>query len=294
MPPVALTPDAELRMPNSGCRLIVTADDFGRSHSINKAVVHAHREGILTAASLIVNEPGFDEAVALAHENPGLGVGLHLSLVCGRSALPPEQIPGLVNGRGEFSQKPVATGFRYFFQSRLREPLRAEIHAQFAKFRATGLPLDHVNGHLHLHLHPAVFSILMEDAVSLGIQRVRLTRDCLSRSRRMTHGHWFYRVSHAAIYEWLSRRARRPLQQRGIRHAQITFGLLQNARVDEEYILKLLPELPPGDSELYSHPSLDGFKPELDALVSPRVKEMVGKLGIELIRYQDLAADFHS
>ena len=78
------------------------------------------------------------------------------------------------------------------------------------------------------------------------------------------------------------------MQQRGIRHAQITFGLLQNARVDEEYILKLLPELPPGDSELYSHPSLDEFKHEFDALVSPRVKELIEKLGIELIRYQDL------
>jgi hypothetical protein len=109
----------------------------------------------------------------------------------------------------------------------------------------------------------------------------------------MARGRWFYRVSHAAIYEWLSRRARQPLQQHGIRHAQITFGLLQNARVDEEYVLKLLPELPPGDSELYSHPSLDEFKHEFEALVSPRVKERIEKLGIELIRYQDLATDFH-
>ena len=211
-----------------------------------------------------------------------------MTLLCGKSALPPEKIPGLVNARGEFSNQPVTTGFRYFFQRRLREQLRAEIHAQFQKFRATGLPLDHVNGHLHLHLHPTVFRILMEDAATLGIRHFRLTRDCLSRSRRLARGHWFYRVSHAAIYEWLSRRARGPLQQRGIRHAQITFGLLQNARVDEEYILKLLPELPPGDSELYSHPSLDEFKHEFDALVSPRVKERVEKLGIELIRYQDL------
>ena len=86
----------------------------------------------------------------------------------------------------------------------------------------------------------------------------------------------------------VSNRARKPLRQRGIKHAQITFGLLQNARVDEAYVLKLLPELPPGDSELYSHPSLDEFKHEFDALVSPRVKELVKKLGIELIRYQDL------
>ena len=181
----------------------------------------------------------------------------------------------------------------YFFKRGLREQLRAEIHAQFEKFHATGLPLDHVNGHLHLHLHPVIFRILMEDAEKLGVKRMRLTRDCLARSRRMAGGHWFYRVSHAAIYEWLSSRAREPLRRRGIRHAQITFGLLQNARVDEEYILKLLPELPPGDSELYSHPSLDEFKREFDALVSPRVKELVKKLGIELIRYQDLAADSH-
>jgi hopanoid biosynthesis associated protein HpnK len=271
-----------------GRRLIVNADDFGRSHSINQAVIRAHRDGILTSASLMVNEPGLDEAVALAKQNPKLGIGLHLTLLCGHSALSPEKIPGLVNPRGEFFNNPVGAGFRYFFNRRLREPLRAEIHAQFARFHATGLPLDHVDGHLHLHLHPTIFRILMEDAEKLGIQRMRLTRDCFARSRRMAHGRWFYRVSHAAIYEWLSNRAREPLRRRGIKHGQITFGLLQDSRVDEGYILKLLPELPPGDSELYSHPSLDEFKHEFDALVSQRVKEQINQLGIELIRYQDL------
>jgi len=269
-------------------RLIVNADDFGLSASVNAAVIRAHREGILTSASLMVNEPGFDEAVRLAKENPRLGVGLHLTLLMGHSALPPEKIPGLVNARGEFSNSPVGVGMSYFFKGGLREQLRAEIHAQFERFRATGLVLDHVNGHLHLHLHPVVFKILMEDSEKLGIRQMRLTRDCLSRSRRMAQGRLFYRVSHAAIYEWLSNRARGPLRQRGIRHAQITFGLLQDSHVDEEYTLKLLPELPAGDSELYSHPSLDRFKHEFDALISPRVKEQVEKLGIQLIRYQDL------
>jgi len=288
MSPVSPNPKSEIRNPKSGCRLIVNGDDFGRSHSVNQSVIRAHREGILTTASLMVNELGFDEAVVLARENPKLGVGLHLSLLCGHSALPPRGIPGLVNMRGEFSSKPIAVGFRYFFNRSLREPLRAEIHTQFAKFRATGLSLDHVNGHLHLHLHPTVFRILMEDAAQLGIRHMRLTRDCFWRNMHMARGRWFYRASHALIYEWLSNRARKPLRQRAIRHAQTTFGLLQNARVDEAYILKLLPELPPGDSELYSHPSLDEFKHELDALISPRVKELVKKLGIELIRYQDL------
>ena len=269
-------------------RLIVNADDFGLSSSVNAAVIQAHRNGILTTASLMVNEPGCAEAVRLAQENPRLGTGLHLTLLMGHSALAPAAIPGLVNARGEFSNSPVGVGMNYFFKGKLRSQLRAEIHAQFEKFQATGLKLDHVNGHLHLHLHPVIFSILMEDAGKLGIRHLRLTRDCLARSRRMASGRWFYRVSHAGIYEWLSNRARRPLEQRGIRHAQITFGLLQDSQVDEDYILKLLPELPAGDSELYSHPSLDKFKHEYEALVSPRVKALVAAQGIQLIRYQDL------
>lgn len=269
-------------------RLIVNADDFGLSHSVNEAVVRAHREGILTSASLMVNEAGFDEAVQLAKDNPGLGVGLHLTLLQGHSTLPPEKIPGLVNSRGEFSNSPVGVGMAYFFRSRLREQLRAEIRAQFEKFRSTGLPLDHVNGHLHLHLHPVIFKILMADAEMLGIRHFRFTRDCLARSRRMSNGHLFYKVSHTIIYDRLSGRAREPLRQRNIKHAEMTFGLLQDSRVDEEYILKLLLELPTGDSELYSHPSLDKFRHEFDALVSPRVREQVQSLGIKLIRYQDL------
>ena len=286
--PAASKQGEDGRPPNLRRRLIVNADDFGRSHSINQAVIRAHQEGILTSASLMVNEPGLDEAVKLAKENPRLGIGLHLALILGHSTLPPENIPGLVNARSEFSRNPVSTGLRYYFNRRLREPLQAEIHAQFDRFRATGLPLDHVNGHLHLHLHPVVFRILMEDAEKLGIQRMRFTRDSLALSRRMTHGRWLYRIVHAAIHAWLSRRAREPLRRRGIKHARITFGLLQDSRVDEDYVLKLLPQLPPGDSELYSHPSLDEFKHEFDALVTPRVKAQIEKLGIELIRYQDL------
>jgi len=274
--------------PQSVRRLIVNADDFGLSASVNAAVIRAHRDGILTTASLMVNEPGFDEAVKLAQENPRLGVGLHLTLLMGHSALPPEKIPGLVNARGEFSNSPVGVGMSYFFKRSLRKQLRAEIHAQFARFHATGFKLDHVNGHLHLHLHPVIFKILMADAAALRITHLRLTRDCLARSRRMSRGHLFYKVSHAAIFEFLSSRARKVLAAKKIRHAQITFGLLQDSRVDEEYILKLLPELPSGDSELYSHPSLDKFKHEFDALISPRVREQIEKLGIQLIRYQDL------
>jgi len=274
--------------PETQRRLIADADDFGLSRPANEAIIRAHREGILTTASLMVNEPGFEEAVKLAKANLQLGVGLHLTLLRGHSTLPPGAISGLVNSRGEFSGQPVATGFRYFFRRDLREPLRAEIHAQFAKFHATGLPLDHVNGHLHLHLHPTIFKILMEDADKLGIRHLRLTREPFWMDVPLAAGNRLYRSSHAAIYLFLSWRAQSALRRKKIRHTDRVFGLLQNARVNEEYLLKLLAILPSGDSELYSHPSLDKFRHEFDALASPRVKDQIEKLGIQLIRYQDL------
>ena len=159
-------------------RLIVNADDFGRSASINHAVVRAYREGILTTASLMVNEAACEEAVVLARENPGLGVGLHITLLCGHSALPPEKIPGLVNARCEFTNNPARAGFRYFFQRSLREQLRAEIHAQFQRFRATNLPLDHVNGHLHLHLHPVV--LVIDNLVLVDCFGKKLSLKCIA------------------------------------------------------------------------------------------------------------------
>jgi len=236
----------------------------------------------------MVNEPGFEEAVALAKENPKLGVGLHLALLCGRSALPSAKIPGLVNDGGEFTNNPVEAGLRYFFRRDLRAQLEAEMAAQFERFHATGLKLDHVNGHLHMHLHPTVFAILARRAEEWRMTHVRVTHDPFWLNARIAAGEWAYRISHAMVYRslctWLSVTA----GLRRWKHTAHVFGLLQNARVHEHYVTRLLPLLPAGDSELYSHPSLDEFKHEFEALVSPAVKQLVRDLNIELIRYQDL------
>src|SRR5438034_10830459 len=274
--------------PKAVRRLIVNADDFGRSRSINQAVLRAHREGILTTASLMVNGGAGDEAIELARQNPQLGVRLHVSLVCGTSALPPGAIPGLVDADGNFSSHSVASGIRYFFRPELRPQLEREIEAQFERFRVTGLPLDHVNGHLHFHLHPVVFGILMGRARDWGITRFRLTSDCFRLNRRLASGRFLYRASHALIFGLLAPRARSVLRQRGIKHTAAVFGLLQNARVDGEYVTRLIPQLPPGDSELYSHPSLDEFKSEFEALISPRIRSLIQEHNVRLIRYQDL------
>lgn len=269
-------------------RLIVNADDFGLSPAVNEAVARAHREGILTSASLMVNADACTAAVSMTKDHPRLGVGLHLVLVCGRATLPHHEVPGLTSAAGDFSQHPVSTGLRYFLRRDLREQLRREIAAQFARFRETGLRLDHVNGHLNLHLHPTVFRLTLDPAVTRQCRCWRLTRDRLRLNVRLADGAWAYRLSHAAVFALLSAWARPQLERCGIRHTAHVFGLLQNGRVDEDYVLRLLPRLPPGDSELYSHPSLTEFRHEFEALVSRRVRAAVQAQGLELIRYQDL------
>src|SRR5205823_9515934 len=146
----------------------------------------------------------------------------------GHSALPRTQIPDLVDERGRFSYNPVATGFRYFADRRLKGQLLAEIDAQFEKFRQTGLPLDHVNGHLHLHLHPTVFQILADNVARWGITHLRLTHDPFWLNARLVPGYWLYRVSHAIIHRALSHGPRRVLRRLDIRHTSAVFGLLQN------------------------------------------------------------------
>jgi predicted glycoside hydrolase/deacetylase ChbG (UPF0249 family) len=127
--------------------MIVNADDFGFSTEVNEAIIRAHREGVLTSASLMVTGAAFDEAVRLARENPRLGVGIHLVTVMGRSALPTGQVPSITDEHGNFSSNPVIAGLKYFFSLRARRELRRELEAQFERFKSTGLPLSHVDGH---------------------------------------------------------------------------------------------------------------------------------------------------
>jgi chitin disaccharide deacetylase len=268
----------------SARRLIVNADDFGASRSINEAVIDAHQSGVLTTASLMVNGAAADEAVHLARENPRLGVGLHLTLCCGAATLPPAQIPALVNHRGDFRKSPLAAGMLYFFSRSARQQLAAEIKAQFDKFAQTGLPLDHVNGHLHFHLHPAVFQVLL----GCAFPAMRLTHNPASIDWALGRGRWFYRASHSLIFARLANRSRPYLKTRGIAHTDYVFGLLETSLVTEDYILKLLPRLPAGDSELYSHPCAEKFQHEHAALISPRVRAALAALDISLIRYRDL------
>jgi chitin disaccharide deacetylase len=269
-------------------RLVVTADDFGKSPSINAAVIRAHQEGILTTASLMVNGEAAAEAVELARQNPRLGVGLHLTLVRGRSCLGPHRWGGWVDAQSRFPERPILAGLRYFFLGRWQGRLEEEVAAQFARFQSTGLLLDHVNGHLHFHLHPTVLRILIRRRQEWGVRGLRLTRDPWGINVRLSSGRFVYRLSHFLVFQALAGWAEPRLRASQIVHTDRVFGLLQDGRVDAQYTGRLIENLPPGNSELYAHPSLEDGGEEFGALSDPRMRLAVEQRRIELVRYQDL------
>lgn len=271
-------------------RLIVNADDFGRTSAINQAVIESHRRGILTSASLMVNGAAVDEAVRLAHKHPTLAVGLHLTLLNGKATLPPGDIPDLVDPFGNFSNSPVTTGFRYWFRTGLRRQLESEIAAQFERFASFDLPLDHLNGHLNVHLHPRILDILVDRRGEWQIERVRLTREPRDIDAEIGTNGWWYRKTHSTIFGTLARRSETILSHNFLHFTDQVFGLLQNDRVDVAYLRELLPRLPAGLSELYCHPATDTHKHEFDALTNAAIAEILERQDIRLTTYHEAFA----
>ena len=274
--------------------LVVCADDFGRDAAVNEAVEQAHRDGILTVASLMVGASAAADAVARARRLPSLGVGLHLVLADGAPVLPPEEIRTLVGADGAFDPNMVRAGFRFYFSPAARRQLAAEIRAQFEAFRATGLPLDHVNGHKHVHLHPTVARLVVEIGRHYGMRAVRLPVEPVEPLRLAVPQERPATPAWSPVVAALRRR----LDRAGLTRNDQVFGIAWSGAMVEERLLALLPHLPDGVSEIYFHPavgpafSIPGYRhaEELAALLSPRVRQRIAELGLRLSSYRDLAA----
>jgi hopanoid biosynthesis associated protein HpnK len=241
----------------------------------------------------MVGAPAAAEAVDLARRLPGLHVGLHLAVVDGLPTLPPSEVGGLVDRRGVLRSDLLVAGIRFFFHPLVRAQLAREIRAQFEAFRATGLELDHVNAHHHMHLHPSVGALLIEIGREYGLRAVRVPREpasALSRTGDVPRG----ARSGRSLGVWVALlRAR--LRRAGLRFNDQLFGLAWTGAVTEARILKLLPHLPPGVTELYCHPAMgsgspssDGPAAELAALMSPAVSRGIVEHGIRLSTFGDL------
>jgi hopanoid biosynthesis associated protein HpnK len=283
---------------------IINGDDFGFSEGVNQAIIKAHEQGVLTSTSLMVSADAAKEAVNLASVHPNLAVGLHLVLVCGRSVLPPEQIPHLVDREGNFSNSPLIAGLRYQFVRETRKELRQEIRAQLEKYRSTGLPLSHVDGHLHLHMHPVVLRILVDLAPEFAIKAIRLPSEELGLTLRVNRSHLLTKLVWSGVFGRLRRYGERMLESQGISFTQRVYGLLQSGSITEEYLLGLIPQIQANLVEIYSHPAIaihgdplsgtvGAGEAELAALLSSQVREALISNGFEITNYHLLSQIRH-
>ena len=264
--------------------LIITADDFGLDLAVNEAVERAHREGVLTAASLMVGAPAAADAVLRAKRLPGLRVGLHLVLADGPAVLPRDRIPDLADHDGRFGERMAYDGFRFFFLPHVRRQLAAEIRAQFTAFTATGLTLDHANAHKHFHLHPTVLSLMLSIGREHGLRAVRLPAEA---------------SAPLPLRPWLALMRRR-LDRAGIAHNDRVCGLARSGVMDEAALLEALRAPAPGVTEIYLHPAtrdgltagMRGYRhtAELAALLSPRVRSALDAAGLPRGGFGDILA----
>jgi chitin disaccharide deacetylase len=243
-------------------RLVINADDFGFTRDVNAGIVQAHREGVLTATTLMANGDAFEDAVRLARETPALDIGCHLVLVQGRSLITGQPFPGKIPR---------------LLALLLRKQLDvyAELRAQIERITAAGIRPSHLDSHKHTHVLPNVFRQVVRLAQEFHIPYVRLSLG--SPYRRF-----------AARY--------------GVQMTDHFLGFRLTGSLDEQTLASTLAALPDGTTELMCHPGYLGPElaaastrlkesriNELDALTSPRIRQLVIERQIQLTSFADLA-----
>lgn len=274
--------------------MIVTGDDFGLSVAVNEAIENAHQKGILTTTSLMVNAPSTEDAVARAKKLNDLSVGLHLVLSAGKACLSPNEIPDLVDASGHFPDNDVSSGIRMFFVSDVKQQLALEIRAQFEAFKQTGLKLDHVNAHRHMHLHPTVLNLIIEIGKDYGLTAVRLPHEPVINELIENNSQGIRKKLHALFFMPLLSSMKNKLQAANLRYNDHVFGFFDSGHMHIDKMVRILAHIPDGTTEIYTHPATTPFdnveagaedyeyEAEYKALIHPRIQRAIDKFSIEL------------
>jgi len=276
-------------------QLIVNADDFGLTPGVSRGIIAAHKDGIVTSTTLMVNMPAATEAVAMARDCPGLHLGLHLVVTAGKPVLPPEQVPSLVDAQGRFRK-----GFRALREFAKPAEVALEWEAQLDRFiDLVGRLPTHLDSHHDAHLAPGLTEIAVAMAKRRGVKAMRVVfpRDLPWQTSLL-------RLDPTdLIYARYAGRAARIIEESGLDHPARTIGLI---RLREEMTVALaagwLRSLRKGSAEFITHPGFvddqlrsissltDKRERELAILTDPRLRQVVEERGIALVGFDALAA----
>lgn len=270
--------------------LIVNGDDFGLSPAVSRGILEAHRSGILTSTSFMVNFPWAGEMAAMLQDAPDLGVGIHLNLTTGPPVLPPAEVPTLVNSEGRFSRAWMHLRFRV-----RPEEARREWCAQVERgIRLLGRLPTHLDTHRYLQAHPVFTEILLWVAKHYQIPAVR----CLYPDTPAPGSLGRRNLAEALVERYL-RRSAEMIAQSGVRCPDAA----RAGDFDLQTLLRRLAHLPSGVTELICHPgyvdedlaSLSSLaahrEVELAALTAPAARLVIQEQGIRLVNFRHLAPD---
>jgi hopanoid biosynthesis associated protein HpnK len=284
--------------------LIVNADDLGWTQGVNRGIAEAHRNGIVTSASLLANGKAFASAVDLVRAMPGLGVGVHLNLSDGAPVTPREQVKKLVNEAGMLEGGPESLLLRLARRSLALDEVEREWEAQIRKARGAGIQPTHLDGHKHVHMLPGLFEIALRLAKRHGIGAVRVAHEASNLRAALSSGG----EHHASVVmkqgvqarglKLLARDARGQAERMGIATADYFCGIAQTGEMTREGVARLLKSLPEGTTELMCHPGyvdaelgesatrLQGSRQaEVEILTDTGIRNLVASQGIRLIDY---------
>lgn len=249
-------------------KLIVNADDFGRTPGVNAGTLEAHVRGIVTSATVMVLEKSAARGIREAAERaPRLSLGLHFVVTGGgRPAAAARDLPVLApDGAFRRTREELP-------ESLPAEEVRAELEAQIEVFQVLARkPPTHLDSHHHAALHPAIAPVFA----------------AVARARSLP--------ARAASDE-----ARRALKAAGVRTPDRFIEAFFGEGVSLDGLERIFGGLPDGVSELMCHPALVDEELrdsssyvverewEREVLCDPKVRQRVRSLGIELIGFDAL------
>lgn len=284
-------------------RLIINADDFGLTSGINRAIVEAHTEGIVTSATLMANGPAFSEAVQAAQSAARLGVGCHIVLVDGAPILDKSQVSTLATNRGGRLRDGFGGMALAAITRRLApEQIEAEATAQLRKLQAAGIAITHLDTHKHVHMFPQVLHPLLQAAAACGVKAVRNPFEPVRLNHFAGRPALWKRGSEVAILRGLARGFRQAVREAGLATPDGTLGIMFTGSWGERVLRYVIENLSDGTWELVCHPGyvdqdLLAIKTrlrqsrarELEILKSPASRKLLESNGIELVSYRGLA-----
>lgn len=242
----------------------------------------------------MVSAPAAEDAVNRAKSLPDLKVGLHLVLSNGNATLPAADIPALVDNNGQFSANQVSSGIKMFFNAEAKYQLEKEIRAQFEAFKATGLTLDHVNAHNHMHLHPTVFSLILTIGSEYGISAIRIPNEVPLESIIEDKKDKLKRCVQWLFFKPFISNMKKQCDIRNINYNDKIYGLYDSGHMNIDKLIRILPHIEDGVTEIYVHPATERwddidpaandyeFEAEYKALIHARTKRAIEKFDITL------------